>query len=367
MPATKKRNIWLAVTAAMMVAAAIIAIGLSLASSLATQIEAEDGAIGGKAKKLTGLKDASGAQAITFGSTSTPNPAPKPVPGPAPRPGNKSLLKKASTYTTHNNLRYSSASPRLLLNLFTPDNGVEAAPLIIYVHGGGWLSGSKDEDCFPHMFDMMKQGFAVACINYRLSKEAKFPAQIEDTKAAVRWLRANAPKYKLFDKRIGIWGASAGGHLAALAGTSNGVSGFDKGENPSYSSAVQAVVDMCGPTDLVKFVETPGFTGDSRNAFIATYLGYDPKSNPNKAKAANPITYIDKNDPPFLIYHGAEDDTVPASQSQLLHDALKGAGVSSKLTIFPWTDVIGNKHVPSQFRSTDTINEISAFYDAQLR
>jgi acetyl esterase/lipase len=179
----------------------------------------------------------------------------------------------------------ANGHPRQQLDLYLPRSG-EAAPLIITIHGGGWLGGDKAE--MPFM-PFLAEGYAVASINYRLSQHAVFPAQIEDCKAAVRWLRRNSAQFNIDPDRIGVWGPSAGGHLAALLGTAGETRIFDVGENLDVSSAVQAV------------------------------------------QRANPITYITPQAPPFLIAHGDADPLAPHHQSELLEAALKSAGVPVKL------------------------------------
>lgn len=223
------------------------------------------------------------------------------------------------------------------LDLYLPkqagrqDRTSEPLPLVIWVHGGAWLEGSK-EDCPAIRF--VHKGYAVASINYRLSQHAIFPAQIEDCKASVRWLRANSDKYGLDAERFGVWGASAGGHLVALLGTAGDVKEFDKGQNLNVSSRVQAVCDYFGPTDLLAFDPSdPSLDKDEYNASNwppAKLLGGPVQENKELAKRANPITYVTEDDPPFLIIHGDKDRLVPISQSQLLYDALKAAGVQVK-------------------------------------
>jgi len=213
------------------------------------------------------------------------------------------------------------------LDLYLPEQARASnpLPLIIWVHGGAWLEGSKD-DCPATRF--VHKGYAVASINYRLSQHAIFPAQIQDCKAAIRWLRANSGKYGLDGKRIGAWGASAGGHLVALLGTAGDIKEFDKGENLNFSSRVQAVCDFFGPTDFTKMSRFPGaMDHDAADSPESRLIGGPVQQNKEKVKRANPISYVSKDDPPFLIVHGDKDQLVPHNQSQLLYDALKNAGV----------------------------------------
>jgi len=229
----------------------------------------------------------------------------------------------------HRDLAYvADGHERQKLDLYLPEKADGPLPLIIWVHGGGWQNGSKD-GCPPLRNGYAGRGYAVASINYRLSSHATFPAQIEDCKAAIRWLRTHAKEYNLDPNRFGVWGSSAGGHLVALLGTSGDVKSFDVGVNLDQSSRVQAVCDYYGPTDFMAFVTTPGYERHaSANAPEVKLLGGTIVENQDKAKRASPVTFVSRDDPPFLIVHGDKDPTVPINQSQLLFDALKRAGVS---------------------------------------
>ncbi len=219
---------------------------------------------------------------------------------------------------------------RQKLDLYLPEraDGAETnepLPLIIWVHGGAWLGGSKDR---TRATRFLSKGYAVASINYRLSQHAIFPAQIQDCKAAVRRLRAGAEEYGIDPTRFAVWGSSAGGHLVALLGTAGDVNEFDVGENLDVSSRVQAVCDFFGPTDFTKmssFWST--MDHDSPTSPESKLVGGAIQDNKDKCRAANPITYVTKDDPPFLICHGDKDPLVPHNQSEILNEALKQAGV----------------------------------------
>ena len=223
---------------------------------------------------------------------------------------------------------------RQKLDLFIPPGATSSLPLIIWVHGGAWRGGSK-EHCPALRY--LERGYAVASINYRLSQHAIFPAQIEDCKAAVRWLRLHAKENNLDPNRFGAWGISAGGHLVALLGTSGDVKGLDAGENLNVSSRVQAVVDFFGPTDFTQMSKfsprNAPFDHDAADSPESRLIGGAIQQHKDKAATANPITYVSKNDPPFLIMHGDEDNLVPYQQSELLCEALQNAGVPVTLKI----------------------------------
>lgn len=214
----------------------------------------------------------------------------------------------------------------LLLDLYLPKDPEGSLPLLVWVHGGAWRGGDKSP-C--RAVWMVERGYAVASINYRLSQEAIFPAQIHDCKAAVRWLRAHAEQYRLDPERIGAWGSSAGGHLVALLGTSGDVKELEgEGENLEFSSRVQAVCDWFGPSDFLQMRGVPSrIDRNSPDSPEALLVGGPLQERKEQCRRANPVTYITPDDPPFLIMHGEQDDIVPLNQSQLLHEALKKAGV----------------------------------------
>jgi acetyl esterase/lipase len=217
---------------------------------------------------------------------------------------------------------------RQKLDVYVP-KGDGSFPLVLWVHGGGWEGGSKDSA--GPVVNLLTRGYAVASTNYRLSRHAPFPAQIHDVKAAVRYLRANAKKYHLDPDRFGVAGGSAGGHLVALLGTSGDVKELEGDIGPKdVSSQVQCVIDFFGPTDLLRL--SPA--GSKENP-VTRLLGGSTTDKRELAVSANPITYVSKDDPPFLIVHGDKDPVVPLSQSELLYEALKKAGVDTTLKVVP--------------------------------
>ena len=221
---------------------------------------------------------------------------------------------------------------KLHLDLYQSKSIKETQPLVIWIHGGGWMGGSKKLG-LRKVIGLIEKGFSVASVEYRLSGEAIFPAAVTDCKAAVRFLRANAQKYKLDPKRFGAWGSSAGGHLAAFLGTSGDVKEFDVGSNLSVSSRVQAVCDWFGPTDFLKMNDSTLSRMDhlSERSPESRFLGGHIVKIPKTVKKANPVTYISKEDPPFSIVHGDKDSTVIYNQSEILEAALKEAGVEVSL------------------------------------
>ncbi len=199
-------------------------------------------------------------------------------------------------------------------DIVSPDSNPMQNPLLIWIHGGAWRSGEKR--IFNSFERFLRRGFAVLSISYRFVHEASFPAQIIDCKRAIRWARAHAEKYGYNADKIIVGGASAGGHLASLLGTTNADKSYDVGEYLEYSSTVQAVVDEYGPVDL---------TGDDMPGLSAS-MGDTAEAR----RQASPMHRITGNEPPFLILHGTSDSTVPYSQSVRFYEALKSAGVDAK-------------------------------------
>ncbi len=195
-------------------------------------------------------------------------------------------------------------------------------PAVVHLHGGGWRQGSKEvANLLPQVKALQAQGVLVLSVNYRLAPAYRFPAMIEDAKCAVRYLRANAPAYRLDPQHIGAMGGSAGGHLAALLGLTDESAGWDVGPYLTQSSQVQAVVDFFGPTDLTTLPNTPEF-----QALLQEVFGTADRTSPI-LRQASPLTYVHPGAPPFLIVQGLADTVVPPDQSQRLAMALQEAGV----------------------------------------
>jgi acetyl esterase/lipase len=243
---------------------------------------------------------------------------------------------------THKNIEYAKVGDTsLLLDLYLPKDRAKPVPLVIWIHGGGWSQGSKER---PGLSAVVKSGMALASINYRLSQQAIFPAQLYDCKAAVRFLRAHAADFQINPDKIAVAGESAGGHLAALLGTTGREAATEGDEgNPTISSQVSAVVDFYGPTDLVAAdftVPTATPIDDPRMimmrmALTSALLGGDPATKVDEAHFASPIYHISATTCPFFIAHGDKDTLVPVEQSTTFDAALKKAGIESDLVIVP--------------------------------
>jgi len=223
---------------------------------------------------------------------------------------------------------------RQKLDLYLPASG-SRWPLVVSIHGGAFRMGSKDAEPARSAGAFVAKGFAVAAINYRLSQHAVFPAQIEDCKSAVRWLRANAPRHGFDPARIASYGGSAGGHLAAMLGVTGDVKAFEVGPILGESSRVQAVVDFFGPTDFLQMdahrPNAQAMVHETPDSPESQLVGGPIRDHPDRVARANPVTYVTKDDPPFLIVHGDADVLVPHHQSVLLDAALRKAGVPVEL------------------------------------
>lgn len=263
----------------------------------------------------------------------------------------------------HRDLAYvTSGHERHRLDLFLPTQSGAPLPLIIWVHGGAWQAGDK-ENCPLLRSGYLEKGYAVASINYRLSQHAVFPAQIEDCKAAIRWLRAHAKEYGLDPSRFGAWGSSAGGHLVALLGTSGDVADFDVGAHLDQTSRVQAVCDYYGPTDFIALAKSrdanrPATSLSPESLLIGGFV----LDHPEKVSRANPITYLTPDDPPFLIIHGDADFVVPHTQSILLFEAMKKTGLDVR-----FHTILGAAHGGPGFSSPETEALVADFFDSRLK
>lgn len=236
----------------------------------------------------------------------------------------------------------------LLLDLALPTQPVEKLPIVLYIHGGAWLWGDKAEPTESGLFvrHFAMHGYFSVSINYRFSNEAKYPAQLHDAKAAVRWIRANAESYGADPERIGVFGHSAGGHLAALLGTTENVKELEGlSENLGISCSVQAVATWSAPVDFLQMLV--GFH-DSPESMESLLIGGYVREHPDKAKRASPLSYVTDAAPPFFIIHGTEDEIVPFNQAEILHAALlnssilaiKGANHSLRGGNLGWEDAL---------------------------
>ncbi len=246
----------------------------------------------------------------------------------------------------------------LRLDIYSPKEPVGKLPTVVWIHGGSWNSGDKN---FCPIGFMAAQNLAIVSIDYRLDTVAPFPAQLYDCKGAIRWLRANADKYNLNANHVGIFGASAGGHLALLLATTadNPKMEGDVGGNLNFSSRVQCVCAFYPPTELNRLVSNPQFRTNP-NGDVAKLIGGAVAQNVDKALVASPVTYVNKNCAPVFLMHGGTDTLVPPEQSQIFYDALLKAGVEAQLEIIP-----GKGH--GIIAPPPVAQEIYAFFNHHLK
>jgi len=249
---------------------------------------------------------------------------------------------------------------RQKLDLYIPEK--PQGPLMVYIHGGGWLGGDKSQ---VEGLPLVKHGYCVASLNYRYSNQAIFPAQIEDCKAAIRWLRAHAGEYGYDPHRIAAWGGSAGGHLTALLATTGNVRDFDVGENLDQSSAIQCGIDLFGPTDLPGYVppsELPLIQRTGKDSALVQLLGGPVDEKLELARKASPITWVSKESAPLFILHGTADQLIGVEQSKRLVDKYKAAGVEVTLEV-----VQGAGHGGPEFMGDDRPKRLVEFLERHLR
>jgi acetyl esterase/lipase len=290
-------------------------------------------------------------------------------------PGMSSLDTSAVT-TKYLDLAYASVSDAEKLDIYLPNSGEGPFPVIVAIHGGAFKSGDKASGETAPMLKALERGYAVVAVNYRLSGEAQFPAQINDIKAAIRFIRANASKYNLNGDKVATWGGSAGGSLSALAGTSGGdvtLEGAELG-NSDQSSQVQATVDWFGPIyfstmdeEFAKLGVTPAMgSTSSKGSPESAYLGKTVGTSEAEelVEKASPQTYISAEDPAFLIQHGTSDGNIPITQSENFAAKLKAVIGNDKVT---FEKIEGAGHGGSQFETTENISKVLDFLDKYMK
>ena len=266
--------------------------------------------------------------------------------------------------TVEKNIAYSNADfINLKLDVYYPLTAPSLMPAVIYLHGGAWIEGDKsDAASSPEVTELVKRGFLVASINYDLAPQYTIQGQIENAKCAVRFLRANSSYFGIDPNKIGAMGYSAGGHLAAVLGTSDKSAGMDaSGGFTDQSSRVQAAVDFYGPTDLRNL-----FSGYP--AIILQELVGTSDVNSGILDKISPMTYVSADDPSFLILHGDKDSVVPLSQSQALYQSLQAAGIPATLMVVQNGDhgfaPVGDPISPTLAEITSTVAD---FFESQLK
>ena len=259
----------------------------------------------------------------------------------------------------HRDLVYATeAGADLKLDLALPKAGKGLFPAVVFLHGEGWRAGSRQQ--MNHFIEgMARLGYVGVTPDYRLVPGARFPAQVEDCKAAIRWLRAHATEYGVRADRIGVVGFSAGGHLAAMVGLTGMQDGLESaGGNADPSSRVQAVVSFFGPTDF----STRDWPADLEREVIVPFLGGSWADRPDVYRKASPISHVSAQAPPFLFLHGTDDKLVPVDQSRRLADRLNRLGVPAQVIAFE-----GEGHGFSDATNQKAMQQMLDFLGTQLK
>jgi acetyl esterase/lipase len=297
-------------------------------------------------------------------SLPTPMPTPTSLPKFAPKPAPVAASGELTFSQVLKDVPYCNAGGvDQLMDVYFPWKPAGPSPVILFVHGGGWVAGTKTgTPGMSYFLDLARRGYTTFSIDYRLAPADIFPANIIDVKCAVRHIRANAKDYNIDPNRIGAWGASAGGHLVALLGTADASAGWDVGQYTDQSSRVNVVVDMYGVSDFTTEYVVGNVRGLDRMAF-----GASSPTDPILAQAS-PINYITPDDPPFLLLHGDMDPVIPYTQSVVFNDRLQAAGVPSSLIIVHngghGFNAIGGPISPTYAEIAKTI---IGFFDEHLR
>ena len=246
----------------------------------------------------------------------------------------------------------------LKMDIIFPEQGKKKSPCIIWICGGAWQQMSRSAH-LVYLADLARQGFVAASVQYRTSNEAIFPAQLQDIKAAVRYLRAHAERYCIDSEHFGVMGESAGGHLTAMAALTGDRREFDTGDYLEYSSAVQAACPWYLPADITKMpVDT---ARDMQAAPESLLIGMNAVHHQKEALNACPVSYVTKQAPPFLLLHGLCDRTVPFSQSEAMYAALEEKGADVQLVAIEGAD-----HADIRFFQREVWDLITGFFKEKL-
>jgi len=272
---------------------------------------------------------------------------------------------------TWSNVVYAAKSSANKLDIYLPATGDGPFPVIVWIHGGAFKMGSKSMVSGVEPY-LVGKGYAVVSIDYRLSGEAIFPAQIYDVKAAIRFLKANAANYKLNPEKFATWGESAGAGLASLAGTSGGVASLEDMSmgNSSQNSTVQATVDLFGPIDFLTMnsqwiaLGVNGQDHDAASSPESILVGGAIQTKPEMCNMYNPETYITADDPAFYIEHGSADVLIPYLQAETFYNKLVPVIGTDKAK---YKLLNGAGHADAAFNTTSNLDLLVAFLDKYLK
>ena len=273
---------------------------------------------------------------------------------------------------TTKDIAYANLSDSQKLDLYLPSDGKTSYPVVVYIHGGAFISGDKASSMDMTTINaIVSHGYAVASINYRLSSEAKYPAQINDVKAAVRWLKANSAQYRLNADKVASWGGSAGGNLSALLGTTAGVDSLEGSDlgNSSQSSRVVASVDWFGPINFLTMdaqAQTQGFSinTNSSSSPESMLMGAAVQTVPEKVATANAMTYATSDDAAFYIQNGTADKNIPAQQNVDMYNAMVAVKGAENVK---YDSLQGAGHGGAQFTEATNMAKIFTFLDKYLQ
>lgn len=295
-------------------------------------------------------------------------------------PANESDVHKLKTSIAENkfcNVTYATKSETQKLDIYLPKEGTGPFPVIIVIHGGGFFEGSKNGIGVGPMLQGVSRGYAVVTVDYRLSSEATFPAAINDVKAAIRFIKVNSAQYNLNPNKIALWGDSAGGNLASLAGTTGGTNScYDISlGNADVSDNVTVVVDWFGPINFSTMDEqnrkskisekVPGvLIHNTSNSFGSQYFGQNISEVPDLCKQADPTTYINADCPPFLIQHGTLDPIVPVQQSIDFAAAISDKAGKDKVNLILFEEA---GHSGKEFENSENIDTVFEFLDKHMK
>lgn len=298
-----------------------------------------------------------------------------PTDGPIEEPADVSWIEQQFL-----NISYAQLSDSQMLDIYLPNEGEGPFPVIMYIHGGAFKFGDKGAGVLQSVLEGLNRGYAVVSVNYRMSGEALFPAAVEDVKAAVRYVKANASEYNMDASRFAVWGESAGGNLASMVGTTADDTSFDNEElgNMEYSSSVNAVVDWFGPLDFLLMDEQfatlgikPFFGPTSvENSAESEYIGTLITDDKETTALANPMNYITTEDPSFFIQHGNLDENVPYLQSQEFAQRLSDVIGEDNVTFELLDGAVHGDGIPNakpSFGTPENLEKVFAFLDSILK
>lgn len=272
--------------------------------------------------------------------------------------------------------------PRQSMDIWLPDEGDGPFPLIVFTHGGGWVGGDKRDNTMPGVFKVMSQGYALACVNYRIAPDVVWPAPLEDVRAVLRFLRAHADEYQLKTDKIAAWGNSAGAHINNMIAALNNrpiMKGKELG-NPEVDDSIQCLVSLYGPTDMYQIdlcnrlseddvVDATGGTelaSDQGEGMVFPHnliMGFKNSRNPAASSFGSPINFVTEDFPPAFLLHGIKDPVVPYTQSVAFMNKINETCHEKRAKLRLFEDAI---HGDPEMKTDEVVNEILDFIDTYI-